>query len=98
MRPKAARDALPAIPRADDDRSALDQARTCAKCRQPTRIESTPDGVQAFCGPCGLSFPVANASPFWGVPLTLGRGLQKRQLVAPDFSLAFEDEEDMGGG
>jgi hypothetical protein len=68
----------------------LDKSRKCPKCGKEGRIVSNNNGVNGFCGPCQIHWPVTN-SPLRGeVPGSPQRGLHKETSVEPDWNIAFD--------
>lgn len=76
-------------------KAPVDAGRICPDCGQPARIVANSYGVQAYCGPCGKDWPIsgpraATVQDIAAIP----RGLSKQTLVEPDFSIAYEDDEE----
>lgn len=64
----------------------------CQKCGNPGRVVSNSNGVNVFCGPCKIHWPISSAPLAPTMPPIEGRGLKKRTLVDPDWNRAFEDD------
>lgn len=70
----------------------LDDATFCSKCGEPGRVVSNNNGINVFCGPCKIHWPIS-ATPLVPVAVPVQeRGLKKTTLVEPDWSRALEDD------
>jgi len=76
-------------------RSPVDKARFCTQCGAEARIVSNRFGRTAYCGPCGTEWPISGpVVPQHAVAGYLPRGLSKQTLLEPDYTMAFEDDEE----
>jgi hypothetical protein len=82
-------------PAREVNESPVDKARFCAACGAEARIVSNRLGRTAFCGPCGTSWPISGpVVPPHAEAAYLPRGLSKQTLLEPDYSMAYEDDEE----
>lgn len=70
--------------------SNIERARKCPKCGRDGRVVSNNCGVNVFCGPCKIHWPIANSPLQPELPLSVPRGLHKETRVEPDWSSAFD--------
>lgn len=68
----------------------IDKSRMCPKCNKEGRIVSNYNGVNGFCGPCQIHWPITNSPLRSEVPGLPERGLHKVTAVEPDWSVAFD--------
>jgi hypothetical protein len=71
-----------------DDRSAIDTARFCPRCKQEARIVSSRSGIAAYCGPCRKSWTISTKPLVSDIPPTMPRPLQKETWIEPDWNMA----------
>lgn len=85
---------LPA-PAQEVNENPVDKARLCQACGAESRVVSNRFGRTAYCGPCGTQWPISGpVVPPHAEAAFLPRGLSKSTLVEPDYSIAFEDDEE----
>jgi hypothetical protein len=83
---------LPEVKDAPKAKSVLQASRVCEKCGGISiRINSTQEERRAWCNGCGHNWAISMATSAFVPDGMLERGLHKRTLVEPDWSLAFED-------
>ena len=68
----------------------IDGSRKCPKCGKTGRIVSNNNGVNGFCGPCQIHWPITNSPLRPEVPGAPMRGLHKETNVEPDWNIAFD--------
>jgi hypothetical protein len=88
---KSAPEGLPEVKTSAHGSAGTDRARICKKCGQEARIVSNNTGVQAYCGPCKINWPISSQPYKVDLPITAGRGLRKETIVEPDWDMAFQD-------
>lgn len=72
--------------------SLLEKNRNCPQCHKPGRIVSNASGVNGFCGPCKIHWPITNSPLRPEVPGSAPRGLHKETHVEPDWTMAFDKD------
>jgi len=70
----------------------IEAARKCPKCGKPGRVVSNNCGVNVFCGPCQIHWPIAKSPLRPEIPGSVPRGLHKVTSVEPDWSVAFDKD------
>jgi hypothetical protein len=68
----------------------IEANRKCPKCGKPGRVVSNNCGVNVFCGPCKIHWPIANSPLRPEIPGSPQRGLHKECSVEPDWNIAFD--------
>ena len=87
---------LPPATAKSKDVSALDASRICEKCKGTSiRIVSNYEGRRAWCNECGHNWGISLATSQLIPDGLMGRGLNKRTIVEPDWNLAFEDLDEL---
>jgi hypothetical protein len=90
---------LPGRKRGEPKKSAARDARICRQCGNPGRTVSNSSGVGVFCDQCKINWTISMVPMRKDIPTDIygPRPLVKRTLVEPDYSLAFDDEEEPHG-
>ena len=68
----------------------IEANRKCPKCHREGRIVSNNNGVNGFCGPCQIHWPITNSPLRPEIPGSPQRGLHKETSIEPDWSIAFD--------
>lgn len=73
----------------------LRNMRLCPTCKREGRVVSNTLGVNVYCGPCKIHWPIANTPLLPEAPILMPRGISKQTHVEPDWNMAYDD--DIGG-
>jgi hypothetical protein len=81
---------LPDVPETQEKENPINKGRRCPQCKKEARVVSNRSGVQAYCGPCKIDWPISSAARGAEVPLSAPRGLRKETIVEPDWDKAYD--------
>lgn len=86
------------LPKADPTatpilKKTVDRTRHCKQCGQEGRVVSNSTGVNVYCGPCKIHWPISATPYSSGIPITGPRGLRKETIVEPDWNIADEEDD-----